>query len=47
VHKEHDDLMSATRYAVMMLRFAEVKDRPKLDMGVGRRSRAVGGWLSV
>jgi len=23
VHKEHDDLMSATRYAVMMLRFAQ------------------------
>lgn len=27
--KEFDDLMDATRYAVMMLRFAETKPRPK------------------
>jgi phage terminase large subunit-like protein len=46
VHKEHDDLMSATRYAVMMLRFAETPIRPKLDMGV-RRFRSAGGWMSI
>jgi hypothetical protein len=25
VHKEHDDLMAATRYAIMMLRFAQTQ----------------------
>jgi terminase large subunit-like protein len=46
VHKEHDDLMSATRYAVMMLRFAEVPDRPKLNM-VPRFRPSAGSWMSV
>jgi hypothetical protein len=47
VHKEHDDLMSATRYGVMMLRFAEVANRPALDMG--RRSLRAGSsnWLAI
>jgi Terminase RNaseH-like domain len=46
VHKEHDDLMSATRYGVMMLRFAEVPNRPALDMG--RRARAgSSNWLAI
>jgi len=34
VHKEGDDLMSATRYAVMMLRYAETslpRRRPEPD----------------
>jgi phage terminase large subunit-like protein len=49
VHKEHDDLMSATRYAVMMLRFAETPNRPKLNLGTTVRSRATrsaGGWMA-
>ena len=29
VHKEGDDLMSATRYAVMMLRFARTNIPPR------------------
>lgn len=45
VFKEHDDLMSATRYAVMMLRFADVKDRPELDLG--QRERAAASWMSI
>jgi phage terminase large subunit-like protein len=45
VFKEHDDLMSATRYAVMMLRFAETPNKPKLDMGV--RSRRASGWMGT
>jgi Terminase RNaseH-like domain len=39
VHKEHDDLMSATRYAVMMLRFADTPNRPKLNMGHAAHTR--------
>ena len=45
VHKEGDDLMSATRYAVMMLRFARTNIPPR------RRSCRVyagaGGWMSA
>jgi phage terminase large subunit-like protein len=43
VHKEADDLMSATRYAVMMLRYAETLEprRPRRDY-----DSAV-SWLSV
>lgn len=37
--KEHDDLMDATRYAIMCLRFAETE--PVIDFKVGRRSS---GW---
>jgi hypothetical protein len=37
--KERDDLMSATRYAIMMLRFAETE--PRLADAV----RPVGGWM--
>jgi hypothetical protein len=39
VFKEHDDLMSATRYACMMLRFAETPNRPKLNLGNTARTR--------
>lgn len=39
--KERDDLLSATRYAIMMLRFADV-EKAKLDFYGGARSRA--GW---
>jgi hypothetical protein len=47
VHKEHDDLMSATRYAVMMLRFAECLDRPGLSLSPPPRStvRGPGSWM--
>jgi hypothetical protein len=39
--------MSATRYAVMMLRFADIKDRPKLDMGLRRSVRGgASGWMA-
>jgi hypothetical protein len=43
VHKEGDDLMSATRYAVMMLRHARADIPPK------PRSirRGLGGWMSA
>jgi hypothetical protein len=44
VHKEGDDLMSATRYAVMMLRFACTNMPPKrrrLWRGGG------GGWMAA
>ena len=43
VHKEGDDLMSATRYAVMMLRHARTDVPPK------PRSipRGLGGWMSA
>jgi len=45
VHKEGDDLMSATRYAVMMLRFARTNIPPR------RRSyrayAGAGGWMSA
>jgi hypothetical protein len=45
--KERDDLMSATRYTVMMLRFADVKDRPKLDLNLRRSLRGGGGsWMA-
>ena len=41
-HKEGDDLMSATRYAVMMLRHARTDIPPK------PRSirRGIGGWMA-
>ena len=40
--KERDDLMSATRYAIMMLRFAETE--PNTDGG-GKPGGA-GGWMA-
>ena len=44
VHKEGDDLLSATRYAVMMLRHARtnIPSRPRSTRWAGRRS-----WLSM
>ena len=44
VHKEGDDLMSATRYAVMMLRYARnlLPPKPRLF----RPSIGRGGWMS-
>jgi hypothetical protein len=45
VHKEHNDLMSATRYAMMTVRFAEMPNRAKLNLG--RSSRLVGSWMSA
>jgi phage terminase large subunit-like protein len=45
VVKEGDDLMAATRYGVMMLRYAEVLNRPKLRMV--RRHLGKGGWMST
>jgi phage terminase large subunit-like protein len=43
VHKEGDDLMSATRYAVMMLRYAQTNEPPR------KRTfrRHVGHWMSA
>jgi hypothetical protein len=44
VHKEHDDLLSATRYGVMMLRYAENLIPPKpRDFNVARR----GHWMAA
>jgi phage terminase large subunit-like protein len=43
VHKEGDDLMSATRYAIMMLRYARTEGPPKPREI--RRSR--GGWMAA
>jgi hypothetical protein len=43
VHKEGDDLMSATRYAVMMLRYART-DVPPKPRSI-RSSRA--GWMAA
>ena len=43
VHKEGDDLMSATRYAVMMLRYAETS-RPRRPL---RSDRDQGSWLTM
>ena len=44
VRKEGDDLMSATRYAVMMLRYARnlLPPKPRLF----RPSIGRGGWMS-
>ena len=42
--KERDDLLSATRYAMMMKRFAETAPGPKLSLVVGGRS--IGGWMA-
>jgi hypothetical protein len=44
VHKEGDDLMSATRYAVMMLRYARTNIAPKLR-SFPRALR--GGWQAA
>ena len=41
--KERDDLLTATRYAMMMKRYAETEPGPKLSIIVGGRSR--GGWM--
>src|SRR5215510_8333924 len=43
VHKEGDDLMSATRYAVMMLRYAETS-LPRRPL---RSDRDQGSWLTM
>jgi hypothetical protein len=45
VHKEGDDLMSATRYAVMMLRFARTNMPPKRRWS--RAHAGVSGWMSA
>lgn len=42
--KEGDDIMSATRYAVMMLRFAKTKPRPPVN--VISSFRHEGGWMA-
>jgi phage terminase large subunit-like protein len=42
VHKEGDDLLSATRYAVMMLRYAETNVPPK-----PRTFRRAGHWMAA
>jgi phage terminase large subunit-like protein len=44
VHKEGDDLMSATRYAVMMLRYARTNMPRKARSSWGR---AAGGWMAA
>jgi Terminase RNaseH-like domain len=45
VHKEGDDLMAATRYAVMMLRYARnlIPPKPRLL----KRHGGLGGWMSA
>lgn len=45
--KENDDLLSATRYAMMMLRYAEPQNamKHKLDTMPLRTTRAGGGWM--
>jgi phage terminase large subunit-like protein len=43
VHKEGDDLMSATRYAVVMLRYARTSVPPKPR----RRALRLGGWQAA
>jgi phage terminase large subunit-like protein len=43
VHKEGDDLMSATRYAVMMLRYAKTSLPPKPR----ERRASGGGWMAA
>ncbi len=45
VHKEGDDLMSATRYAVMMLRYARTNIPPKPRMY--RPYGGAGGWMAA
>jgi hypothetical protein len=42
VHKENDDLMSATRYAVMMLRHARADIPPK-----PRTTRGIASWMAA
>lgn len=42
VVKEADDLMAATRYALMMLRFAKTKPQPRIKT----RSHGGTGWMS-
>lgn len=41
--KEREDLISASRYAIMMKRYAEAAPRPKLLMG----NRSGGGWMGA
>lgn len=41
VVKENDDLMAATRYGEMMLRFAKTKSKPR----TARPSMGAGGWM--
>jgi hypothetical protein len=44
VHKEGDDLMSATRYALMMLRYARTNIPPKPR---SYRPYGIGGWMAA
>ena len=44
VHKEGDDLMSATRYAIMMLRYAQTNMPPKLRSS---RGAGAGSWMAA
>jgi hypothetical protein len=43
VHKEGDDLMSATRYGMMMLRYARTDIPPKRRLWRG----GGGGWMAA
>jgi hypothetical protein len=45
VVKERDDLMSATRYGVMMLRFAKIKPQQWNFSNAG--AGAAGSWLNM
>jgi len=45
VHKEDDDLMSATRYALMMLCYAEIVNRAARKRSMHRI--AAGGWMGA
>lgn len=49
VIKERDDLMSATRYAIMMLRYAESAEtiRPRPDRYASKRGHGDGSWMSA
>ena len=42
--KERDDLLAATRYALMMRRFAEPEARPK-PRPAGAGASPTGGWM--
>lgn len=43
--KERDDVLSATRYAFMMRRYAEVEKRPELPMNFGNGTP--GAWMGM
>ena len=45
--KERDDLMSATRYALMMLRIATaVQEVPRQERYLGKTIKRLGTWMS-